>query len=150
MQPTKATDGSSEKGDTHTQAKPTQSPRKPQCSQRRRPSVSKEWEHTHSSKKLSAKKTTYSTANKGDRRRHTRTTLRKTEMKRVTNDLTHTAIGFPLALEKKAPAARPKTFKKQTRSIEGQATLDTSDKTLSTLRFGPKTTVIPLTPDKKP
>lgn len=50
---------------------------------------------------------------KGDRGRHTRNTLRKTEMKRVTNDLTDTAIGSPLALDKTAPAPRPKTFKKQ-------------------------------------
>ena len=55
----------------------------------------------------------HSKANKGDRGRHTGNTLRKTEMKRVTNDLTDTAIGSPLALEKAATAPRLKTFKKQ-------------------------------------
>ena len=54
VQPTKATERSSEKGDTHTQAKPTRSPRKPQYSQRRRPRGRKEREDTHSSKKLRA------------------------------------------------------------------------------------------------
>ena len=60
MQPTTATEGSSEKGDTHTQAKPTQSPRKPQYSQRRRPRGSKEREDTHTQAKKNnrAKKTT--------------------------------------------------------------------------------------------
>ena len=109
VQPTKATERSSEKGDAHTQAKPTRSPRKPQYSQRRRPRGRKEREDTHTQ----AKNSEHSTANKGDRGRHTRTTLRKTEMKSVTNDLTDTAIGSPLALEKNAPVPRPKTFKKQ-------------------------------------
>jgi len=47
-------EGSSEKGDTHTQAKPSQNPRKPQYSQRRRSRGRKEREDTHSSKKLRA------------------------------------------------------------------------------------------------
>ena len=51
MQPTKATEGSREKGDTHTQAKPTQSPRKPQYSQRGRPRGSKEREDAHTQAK---------------------------------------------------------------------------------------------------
>ena len=55
----------------------------------------------------------HSTANKGDRGRYVRATLRGTEMKRVTKDLTDTAIGSPLSLEKAAPAPRPKTFNKQ-------------------------------------
>ena len=68
----------------------------------------REGRHTHSSKKED-----HSTANKGERGRHVRSTLRKTEMKRVTNDLADTAIGSPLSLEKTAPAPRPKTFNKQ-------------------------------------
>ena len=70
----------------------------------------REGRHTNTSKKRKKQREEdHSTANKGDRGRHTRTTLRKTEMKRVTNDLTHTATG----VGKKAPAPRPKTFKKQ-------------------------------------
>ena len=53
VQPTKATEGSSEKVDTHTQAKPTQSPRKPQYSQRGRPRGSKERDDTHTQAKNS-------------------------------------------------------------------------------------------------
>ena len=100
----------------------------------------REGRHTLKQKKESQED--HSTANKGDRGRHTRTTLRRTEMKRVTNDLTNKAIGSPWSLEKMAPAPR---------EIEGQATLYTSDKTLyGTWRFGPKRIVIPLimTPDK--
>ena len=73
----------------------------------------REGRHTHSSKKKKQSQEDHSTANKGDRGRHTRTTLRKTEMKRLTNDLTDTAIGYPLSLQKTAPAPRPKTFNKQ-------------------------------------
>ena len=102
----------------------------------------------------------HSTSNEGDRggakrgethtleQKETTTGLRKTEVKRVTNDLTDTAIGSPLTLEKTAPALRPKSFKKK-RQIERQATLDTSNKTHGTWRFGSKAIVIPLTPNKK-
>ena len=76
----------------------------------------REGRHTHSSQKKNNKKQSqedHSTANKGYRGILTRTTLRKTEMKRVTNDLTDTAIGSPLSLEKTALAPRPKAFNKQ-------------------------------------
>ena len=98
---------------------------------------------THTLKQKTQSQRDHSTASKGDRGRQTRTTLRKTEMKRVTNDLTDTAISSPMALEKTAPAPRPKTFKKQG-EIEGQATLVASDQTHGTCRFGPKTIFIPL------
>ena len=112
VQPTKATEGSSEKGDTHTQAKPTQSPRKPQYSQRRRPrGGQREGRHTHSSKTTEPGKPQYSQQRR-PRETHSNRT-KKDKMKRVTNDLTDTAIGSPLASEKTAPAPRPKTFKKQ-------------------------------------
>ena len=67
MQPAKATEGSSEKGDTHTQAKPTQSPRKPQYIQRRRPRGSKEREDTHTREKPTQSQENHSTSNEGDR-----------------------------------------------------------------------------------
>ena len=138
MQPTKATEGSSEKGDTHTQAKPTQSPRKPQYIQRRRPRGSKEREDTHTREKptQSPRKPQYNqrrrprgSKERGDTHSSRRTRphysqqrrprethwkpLRKTKMKRVTNDLTNTAICTPLALEKTAPPPRSKSLKKQ-------------------------------------
>ena len=65
----------------------------------------REGRHTHSSKKKKKSQEDHSTANKGDRGRHTRTTLRRTEMKRVANDLTDTAIGSPLSLEKNGACA---------------------------------------------
>ena len=52
VQPPKATEGSSEKKDTHTQAKPTQSPTKPQYSQQSWPRRRIEREDTHSCKNL--------------------------------------------------------------------------------------------------
>ena len=73
----------------------------------------KEGRHTHSSQKKKQSQEDHSTAIKGERERHTGTTLRKTEMKRLTNDLTDTAIGSPLSLQKTAPAPRPKTYNKQ-------------------------------------
>ena len=129
MQPAKATEGSSEKGDTHTQAKATQSPRKAQYIQRRRPRGSSERGDTHSirtdsePKKTtvhpvketegeqregrhmhSSKRTQPQYSQQSDRGRHSKP-LRKTEMKRVTNNLTSTAIGSPLALGKKGACA---------------------------------------------
>ena len=69
--------------------------------------------HKQKQKKKKQSQEDHSKAIKGERERHTRTTLRKTEMKRLTNDLTDTAIGSSLSLQKTAPAPRPKTFNKQ-------------------------------------
>ena len=97
VQPIKATEGSSEKGKhahlskanselNKTAVQPTKATEGEQ----------REGRHTHSSKKKNRTKKNTVQPTKATEE----DTLESTEMKRVTNDLTDTTIGSPLALEK--------------------------------------------------
>ena len=100
--------GGAKRGETHSSKTNSEPKKTTEHPTKATEGEQREGRHTHSSKR---------TRPQYSQQRRPRETyskpLRKTEMKRVRNDLTDTAIGTPLTLEKTAPAPRPKSLKKR-------------------------------------